>query len=165
MIDWPYAEDGVKRGDFTEQFRYPIVNTSHPRWLYITAVVVSDGSDYRPVSIRPTDEELRLIGSFHRHYIEHWYRDSWKRRMTEKPFDLDGQANGRYLVKRAEGDWGYRKMTWTHGPQFVPALGSLESLDLVALMDRIHDWGGGKVSPSWAAWKTEHADEFPAVTS
>jgi len=162
--DWPYTEDGVQQGDFTEQFRYPIVNTSHPRWCYITTVVVFGESDYRPPSLRPTDDELRIIASFHQEYIGYWYRDSWKRRMAEKPFDLDGQANGRYLIKRAEGDWAYRKMTWTSGPLFAPQFGSTETLDLIPLLDRIHDWGDGEIRPAWLKWKADHPEVFEAVT-
>lgn len=160
---WPYAEDGVKRDEFAESLRLPLVNTTHPRWCYITAVVVNpDRRDYPWIGIRPSDDELRVVASFHQEYVAHWYHESWKRRMAERPFDLDGQANGRYLIKYPHGGWGYRLMTWTAGPPLVPGPRD-EPMGLLAVLDRVHQWGSGEPSPRWQKWKADHADVFAAV--
>jgi len=171
MNDWPYGEDGVQQGDFTEQFRYPIINTSHPRWSYVTAVVVEDQqtswSTY--TTVRPTDDELRIVASFHDEYMEHWYGPreyGYRARvMNNRPFDIDGGANSRILVKRGDGDWAYRLKTWCHGPRFVPALHlGQEKHDLISLLDRIHTHGDDKPTQRWIDWKNAHPEMFASVT-
>jgi len=153
---WPYNEDGVKQGDFTEQFRFPIVSNPYPAWSYITAVVVSEEPWH---GLRPTDTELRMVASFHQEYIEHWYRDSWKALMRTRPFDIDGNANGRYLIKHRNGGWGYRLRTWRFGPAFVPQWDD-EPSDLVTVLDRVHRWGDTSLSPRWLEWKAAHPEVF-----
>lgn len=165
MADFPYTEDGVVQGAFTERFRYPVVTTTHPRWNYITAVMVDDpASPFADRSVRPTDAELLVVASFHDQYIDHWYRESYKKEMRDRPFDIDGGANGRLLVKYSHGGWGWRLRTWTYGPTLVPAKRD-DPWALVALLDRIHD-DRVMTPPSdrWAAWKAEHADVFEAVS-
>lgn len=157
--DFPYTADGVVPGDFTEQFRYPIIHTSHPRWYYVTAVVVEDSIvPWGAGSVRPTDDELRVVASFHDQYIDHWYFESYKKKMRARPFDIDGGANGRFLTKYAHGGWGYRLMSWRDGPTFVPERRE-EQGSLAAVLDRIHSVGGC-LSDRWVAWKTAHADVF-----
>lgn len=163
--DFPYTADGVKQGDFSEQYRFPIVTTSHPAWAYITAVVVADDDGW-PEAVRPTDDELRVVGSFHREYCDYWYDPSgcgWRGRVMEKrPFDIDGGANGRILIKRAEGDWAYRLRSWSIGPMFKPSLSSGgPKLDLYALLDYIHGGRDGQeVSSRWTKWKAAHPEVF-----
>src|SRR5687768_17693511 len=102
MTEWSYAEDGVKRDEFAESLRLPIISTPYPRWCYITAVMVGT-YPWEHIGIRPSDDELRVIASFHQEYLNHWYNQHWLRRMAERPFDLDGGANMVIFTKRADG--------------------------------------------------------------
>lgn len=164
IADWPYAEDGVKRDEFAESLRLPLVNTDHPYWQYVTAVVVHDDrSDgfwlYR--GVRPTDDELRAVAlGFHAEYVDYWYTPHWRERMRERPFDIDGGAVGRYLVKDPEKGWGYRKSTWIHGPRFGDT-----PLDVFGAFDRFHGVGTEWASKRWTEWKSAHPDLFLAVSS
>lgn len=154
--DWPYAEDGVERDEFAESLRLPLIDSPYPRWCYITAVVVSS-NPYLWQGIRPSDDELRAVASFHQEYVDHWYRDSWKVRMRERPFDIDGGANGRYLIKYPHGGWACKLATWRHGP--VPAQRD-EPQSLMAVLARAHSI----IPARWERWVADHADVFEAVS-
>lgn len=161
MSDWPYAEDGVREDEPTNQYRFPIIDSPYPRWRYITAVVVSNLWG----GIRPTDAELAVVASYHAEYCDHWYGPTgtgWRGRVMEKrPLDIDGGANGRYLIKSETKGWGYRKMTWIHGPVFAKDGDSPHSL--VELLDRIESYGDGPTE-RWQQWKAQHADVFAEVS-
>lgn len=153
-----YAEDGARR---VADYRWPIVSTLYPRWCYVTTLVV-DQTLWGGVV--PTDAELAVVDAFHREYMNYWYRPGWVDRMrAEHLFDVDGGANGRYLLKVADGDWRYRKASWQHGAwPFHDA----EPMDLLPLLDHIHTIGGdGEPMPRWTEWKQQHADVFAAVTA
>lgn len=161
--DWPFAEDGVKRDEFAESLRLPIIHNPYPRWCYITAVMVGE-YPWDKTSVRPTDDELRAIASFHQEYLNHWYNKRWLNRMAQKPFDLDGSANMVIFLKRPDGGFAYRKGSWNRGPEFVPERNA-EPAGLVQVMDRIHTIGDGEPMQRWTDWKTQHADVFAAVTA
>jgi len=103
-----FAEDGVMLDTRSHPYRFPIASTAYPRWCYVTAVVVGDLWG----GITPTDDELRMVASFHDEYIQNFYRESYKAELRRKyPFDVDGGANGRYLLKRESGGWSFRRAT------------------------------------------------------
>lgn len=159
--DWPYAEDGVARDEFAESLRIPLIHSPYPRWYYITAVVVAPEetiSGWR--GVRPTDGELRVVASYHEEYLTYWYRPGYLAKMRERPFDLDGGANGRYLIKYAHGGWAYRHASWRMGPCFTPGPRD-EPMGLVAVLDQEKSLS----SERWERWKSDHAEVFAAVTS
>lgn len=154
MAEWTWED--VQRDEFAESLRVPLVTSPYPSWRYITAVVVSDL--WR--GVRPSDDELRVVASFHEEYCSRWYRGGQRQKMAECPFDLDGAANGRFLVKRANGGWGFRQVSWRVGPLFSPAFDA-EPWDLVRVLDHQMSLGADR----WGAWKADHAEVFAAVTS
>lgn len=160
----PYAEDGVKADEPSNPFRFPIISNPYPRWYYITAVVV--GGELWG-GIRPTGEELAMVASWHEEYCSHWYgppHTGYRGRVLDgRPFDIDGGAVGRYLIKRADGDWAYRISTWQYGPIFQPSRDA-RPLPLVDVLDRQSGHGDGP-SKRWQAWKAEHPEIFSAVPS
>jgi hypothetical protein len=150
-----FAEDGVLRDARSHIYRFPIVSNAYPRWCYVTAVTVGDIWHGEV----PTDDELRIVASFHAEYVERWYRESYKAEMRRKyPFDVDGGANGRILIKYEHGGWGFRRSSWTQGPMFVPTFMD-EPMTLVQVLDREQSFGS-KPSESWEKWKAEHPDVF-----
>ncbi|MBP2341064.1 hypothetical protein JOF41_007318 [Saccharothrix coeruleofusca] len=156
----PFAEDGVRPDSPTQQWRFPIISHPYPRWNYITALVVHD-HEALWTAVMPSDAELAVVASFHDEYMTRWYNPGYRARMADKyPFDVDGGANGRYLLKVADGNWKYRKRTWDHGPW---PFRDDEPMDLLPLLDRIHTIGGEPM-PHWTEWKSRHADVFAAVT-
>lgn len=154
---WPYDAD---RDDPLTALRIP-VTSSWPDWAYLVAFD-------RDSRVRPTDDEAAQLVSFCQEYIHRWYNDTWKARLAERPFDIDGGANGTIFRKYADGDWGYRKRTWTMGPRFLPESPSvagrkLGPLTLAQVMDRIYEDSDHEPRPQWAQWKADHPDVFPAV--
>lgn len=160
--DWPYAEDGVARDVFCESLRLPLIGNPYPRWCYITAVVVPPPDEPGWRGVRPTDDELRVVASYHEAYCAYWYRESWKRRMAERPFDVDCAANGRYVIKYEHGGWAYRHASWREGPCFIPSRRD-EPTGLVAVLDREQTLCD-EPRPQWQQWKADHAEVFAAVT-
>lgn len=147
--------------DLAVELRVPLIADPYPRWFYVTAVVVSR-EPHLWHGLMPTDDELRVVASFNDHYRETWYRDSWKQKMRDfAPYDIDGGAVGRYLIKHKHGGWGYRKHTWQYGPCFVPEWNA-EPAGLVDVLDRCHSFVD-EPSPHWVQWKQDHADVFEAV--
>ncbi|CRK59037.1 hypothetical protein [Alloactinosynnema sp. L-07] len=160
-----FAEDGVTDDPLPLQLRVPLISNPYPRWNYLTAVVVNDQPPLW-LGLRPTDHELRMVGSFHQEYIEYWYSETWKQKMRELPFDCDGGYNSVIFIKNPNGGWGYRRRTWSGGPTFVPGP-SDEPSPLIAVMDGIHTFGSRdpQPGPRWTAWKTAHADLFGAAAA
>jgi hypothetical protein len=156
--DWPYD---ARQDDPLTALRIAVVPSSRPDWSYITAFDVSNGQ-------RPTGTEAEMIASFTREYIEHWYTATWKMRLAERPFDIDGSANGITFRKWGEDDWGYRRRTWTMGPLYVPQSPQLRAsasltigpMTLVQVMDRAHSGGEDKPHARWTAWKAAHPEVF-----
>lgn len=142
--------------ELATSLRIPFLASAHPRWYYVTGIVVSDLYG----GILPADDEVRIVASFDEEYREHWYRDSWKTRMAEfAPYDIDGGAVGRYLIKYKHGGWGYRISTWQYGPTFVP-MSRDEPAGLVSVLDRLHAHGGSEPNPRWEQWKADHPEVF-----
>lgn len=156
----PYAEDGVQNRPLSLEMRVPIITTPYPRWSYITAIVVAGWPWHE--SPEPSDDEIRMIGSFHEEYCSYWYgppHTGWRGRdMDKRLFDIDGGAVGVLFTKYPNGGWGYRLRTWQYGPTFVPRLDE-DSMPLVAVMDRKHSIGG-VVGDRWQQWKANHPEVF-----
>ena len=142
---------GVVRDEYAESLRIPLVDSAHPRWNFITSVLVGDIYD----GVRPVNAELDTIASFHQFYLDEWYAPAELNVMAEKPFDVDGGANGRILLKRADGLWAYRRRSWRLGPLFVPSL-SHRPRSLVDILDLAN-----ANSSRWSAWKTANSEYFP----
>lgn len=144
---WPYSEDGAQPDEPANRYRFPLISNPYPRWRYVTAVVVSDELW---IGQRPTDEELEIVASFHEEYCSRWYgppHTGWRGRdLDKRPFDIDGGAVGRFLIKHANGGWGYRAHTWRYGPEFVPEWTD-EPTGLVAVLDRYHAIRGNVAPP------------------
>lgn len=156
--DWPYDAD---QDDPLTKLRIPVV-ASHADWNYIVAFD-------RESTVRPDDAEAQQLASCLRYYIDSWYTESYKARLAERPFDIDGGANGMTFRKYLPGDWGYRRRTWDRGPLFVPEPPTFADrrygpLTLEQVMDRAFDNGDGDPRPGWAQWKADHADVFPGAS-
>lgn len=155
--DWPYDAD---RDDPLTALRIP-VTSSHPGWCYLVAFD-------RESAARPTEAETAMLVSFRQEYIDRWYNDSYKVRLAERPFDIDGGANGVIFRKWGDGDWGYRRRTWTVGPLYVPQNPAfpdrvLGPLTLPRLLDHIHSCGDGEPKRPWLEWKAAHPEVFGAA--
>lgn len=155
----PYdpGTDLAARHELAESLRIPLLNSPHPRWYYVTGIVVGD----LWFGTMPTDQEIRAVASFADEYRVRWYNQTWIERMQRfAPFDIDGGANGTFFFKYAHGGWAYQKASWRHGAR--PGRYD-EPMTLVAVMDRCHQWAGDEPNPKWEAWKADHADVFAAV--
>ncbi|WP_329131632.1 hypothetical protein OG552_10725 [Streptomyces sp. NBC_01476] len=106
---WPYDAD---RDDPLTTLRIPVAS-AWADWNYIVAFD-------KESAVRPDSTEARQLASCLRYYIDSWYTESYKARLAERPFDIDGGANGLTFHKYGPGDWGYRRRTWTMGPLYVP---------------------------------------------
>lgn len=161
MGKWEY--DAPKDDPLTA-LRIP-VTSSHPQWCYIVAFDVES-------AMRPSDAEAAMLVSYLSQYIDYWYNDSFKAKLAQRPFDVDGGANGVVFHKYGEDDWGYRRVSWTQGPIFWPGAphyrdwlrrkqeADLGAHSLLAVMDHIESFGDGEPSPRWVAWKDAHPEVF-----
>ncbi|MFI7691751.1 hypothetical protein ACIBQ6_21970 [Nonomuraea sp. NPDC049655] len=161
-IDWPYDAD---QNDPLTKLRIAVVGHAWPRWFYIVAF---DSGRLDDEQHRPDEHETLLLRSFLDEYIEHWYNDRWKAKMAERPFDIDGGANGVIFRKWSDNDWGYRRQSWQYGPTYVPVHPRVRDgsgpgpLTLVQVMDRIHTIGD-KLMPHWVEWKAARPEVFGKV--
>lgn len=150
-----------KQTDLATELRVPFIGSPYPRWFYVTAVVVSDDLWF---GHEPSEAEVKAIASFNDHYREHWYNERWKARMRDfAPYDIDGGAVGRYLIKHRNGGWGYRRHTWQYGPTFAPKQDA-EPQSLIAVLDLCETFVD-EPWPHWVEWKAAHADIFAAVAA
>lgn len=150
---WPY--DALQHDPLTS-LRIAPVGSAWPRWAYIAAFDTSSPQ-------RPTDTEALMLQSWLLEYIDHWYTAHWKRRLAERPYDIDGGANGVVFHKWAENDWGFRRRTWTRGPEFWPGWSPREdrvSYSLAEILDRTHSNGSEDVPKRWLDWKAAHPEVF-----
>lgn len=166
-----YREDGALWDLRLQEHHIPIVTHDSTRWSYITALVVGerDGRDFG--GIMPTDAELAMVVSWHEHYMARWYSNTYKRdrdtsqpiwwsgavaRIREKhPFDIDGDANGRYIAKFEPGGWSISHRSWQNefvGPEREPKT-------LIEALDKDESIGGEPYAP-WETWKAEHPEVF-----
>ncbi|WP_157253165.1 hypothetical protein [Nonomuraea typhae] len=157
---WPYDAD---QHDPLTKLRIAVVGHAWPRWNYIVAF---DTGRLDEELTRPTDQEAAMIVSFLEEYIGHWYNETWKDKLRQRPFDIDGGANGVTFRKWGDNDWGYRRRTWTMGPTYVPTHPRTRSIEkspgpltLLQVMDRIHTMVD-EVSPHWLEWKATHPEIF-----
>ncbi|MEV7770508.1 hypothetical protein [Kitasatospora sp. NPDC086791] len=158
---WPFGDD-ADRNDLLTAHRIAVASP-HARWNYILTF------DHESEA-RPTHTETLILASFLAEYIDHWYDTLWKKRLAERPLDVDGGANGYTFHKYGDGDWGYRQRSWRRGPMFVPVRPSfrgheyddtngLGPLTLVQVMDRIHTISKRPMQ-HWLDWKAAHPEVF-----
>lgn len=148
---------------WAKQWRIPRVTTTHPRWKYEVAVVVPDPTDrydlYR--ATEPSEDEARIIASYI-DFRRDYYREYWKAKMLERPFDVDSGTNTTILGLTPDG-WKYRRATHQHGlwplwnmpekqAEYPPT-----PAGLIALLDHINNFAG-----RWPEWKAAHPEIFPA---
>lgn len=139
---WPY--DAAQHDPLTA-LRIAVVDSPYPDWFYLVSLCVDDDQDGPWPSLRPTVDEVAILVDeleFERAY----YRQGYLDKMAARPFDIDGGFNSLTFAKRGEGDWTYRRRTWSHGPW--PVRGE-KTFDLPALLDHIHLY-----SDRWEQWKT-----------
>ena len=147
-MTWPYE---APEDDPLTALRIPVSKCSHPDWAYIVAF---DGSSPE----RPTEREALMIKAFLEEYIDNWYSETWKMRLAEHPFDIDGGANGMTFYKWGEDDWGYRQRTWTYGPLYFPGY-EMRPYSLEQILDHRHTMVD-TVSSRWLDWKAKHPEVF-----
>jgi hypothetical protein len=144
------------------------VTYSHPEWPYLV------GFDQES-AVRPTDREAAMLASYLEEYKVRWYgpdeRYGYRHKLAQRPLDADGGANGVVFHKYGEGDWGYRRRSWTQGPMFVPPSPRGREylrgqgtevpgpLTLEQTMDLAHTIVD-KIDTSWVKWKAEHPEAF-----
>lgn len=160
--DWPYDAD---QQDPLTELRIPVVGSAWPRWSYIVAF---DSGRIDSETFRPTDAEAAMLRSYLDEYIGRWYNGTWKAKLKDRAFDIDGGANGLIFRKWGEGDWAYRRQSWSMGPTYVPEHPRIREqrekpmgpLSLAQVMDRTHAHGDEKPSENWTAWKAAHPEIF-----
>lgn len=115
------------QSELATSLRVPLLTSEHPRWNYITGIVVRD-EPYFETGIMPTDDEIRAVAAHLGEYNK-YYRQSFLTAMAEfAPFDIDGSANMGYYMKRPDGFWSYRKRTWQY-PRWWPVESNPTTLD------------------------------------
>lgn len=162
--------------ELATSLRVPFIRNPWPRWFYVTAIFVDPGSPPGWHGELPTDNEVRMVASYNDCYRDYWYCDSYKAKMREfAPYDIDGGAVGRYLVKYPDGGgWAYRKHTWQYGHTFVPASPFLAGvlaeetvapLTLEQALDHERHIGTDYPDTKWIAWKAAHPEVFALAAS
>lgn len=171
---WPYDAD---RDDPLTALRIPVVSSFNPGWKYVAAYLkpVTEGPDYLQgppfgSNERPTDPEAARIASFIREYIEYWFNERYQKELAQRLLDVDSGCKTIVFIKYGPDDWGYRVVTWTYGPTFVPPPPSFREkhpdkacdgpLPLARLMDRVHAHGRGEPPERWLEWKATHPEVF-----
>jgi hypothetical protein len=170
---WPFDTD-AKQDDPLTALRIPVVTSFNPGWKYIAAYIDVDTSKYSWGSTeRPTDAEAAMIASFIKEYKHHWFRESYQRRLSERPLDVDSGCNTTVFIKYGPNDWGYRRCSWEHGPLFVPSGPNLRGtkreyvknsgpLPLEQVMDLCHTFVK-ETMPHWLKWKADHPETFSTI--
>ena len=161
-MTWKYD---APQDDPLTALRIPVVTSIYPDWHYLVALVVGEHEYALWKGVRPDEREVALLQSELAFELD-WYNASYVARMAERPFDMDGGFNGLTFIKRGEGDWAYRRRTWSIGPSLRPSLYDGEAkLDLLGVLDLVHSHGSKEyMSPRWEAWKAAHSEVFSAVT-
>ncbi|MGY0062801.1 hypothetical protein ACWY4P_40750 [Streptomyces sp. LZ34] len=163
---WPFDAD---RDDPLTKLRIPVVDSFNPEWRYVAAYLKPstgplEGPPFGSVE-RPTDAEARMIASFIEEYLQYFFRESYQRKLAQRPLDVDGGCNTTVFIKYGPDDWGYRRCSWTYGPTFAPGPpGSLSrdavgAMTLEQVMDRTHTVVGEPMQ-HWQDWKAQHPDVF-----
>lgn len=138
----------------------PVITSMYPRFCYVTAVVVSHPGitpGYGDSYVMPDAAELEMIASYHDEYVDHYYGDpayGWISRQREKhPFDIDGGANGRFLAKRGDGDWLFRRSIWD---EVIPHYQE-QPHSLMEILNRANS-----LTDRWNKWVESHPEVFTA---
>jgi hypothetical protein len=133
----------------------PLIHQEYPHWRYVTAVCVSPPGSSLNKYLMPTERELAMIVSFHEEYVEHYYGlpvyGYLKQQRDKHPFDIDGGANGRFLMKVGEDSWRMRHQSWSDA---VPEYGD-PTRTLIELMDNDYS-----LSVRWPSWKADRPEIF-----
>ena len=121
-------------------------------------------------SVLPTDQELRMLKSFMEFKIRAWYNERWAEKLLAKEFPADAGVNTLIFRKGGVWDtnkapyegWGYRRMTWTQGPMYVPdrLADDYEPPSLITVLERCLDLKHTSFGEKWTEWKSEHPDTF-----
>jgi hypothetical protein len=134
-----------------ESFGVPLDTMSPNRWWLASVDHAGE---------MPTDEELKAIRSFIDAIINvGCYSDHYAAQLSAMKLPFDSGHNTVIFRKYANGFWGYRQATWTHGPVFMPAWDSPKPLNLVQVMDRYYTIARVN-NARWTKWKDDHADIF-----
>ena len=171
---WPFGTD-AKQDDPLTELRIPVVSTFNPSWHYVAAYLgtnTDNGSNWNPPwpfasAERPTDPEAQMLVSYLLEHRSYWFgNEGYARKMDQRPLDVDSGWNTIVFIKDADGDWGYRRCSWSYGPTFVPGPPGSPSREAVGrmsleqVMDRIHSHGD-EPSARWQQWKADHPNAFP----
>ncbi|WP_329047068.1 hypothetical protein [Streptomyces sp. NBC_01422] len=168
---WPFGTD-AKQDDPLTKLRIPVVTSFNPEWKYVATFIDVDTSRYSWGSgERPTDAEAVMLASFIEEYKHHWFRESYHRKLAQRPLDVDSGCNTTIFIKYGTDDWGYRMCSWQYGPMYVPVSPKQRGgerdydkcpgpLTLEQVMDRRHTIGDGPMK-HWLDWKAQHPEVFP----
>jgi hypothetical protein len=162
---WPFGTD-ADRDDPLTLLRVPTVWTFNPMWRYVAAYIKphTENPYHWGSTERPTDAEAAMLASFIQEYLQHWFRDSYIRKLAERPLDVDSGCNTTLFVKYGPDDWGYRLASWDRGPLFVPQAPQVkdrgEPMSLERVMDRRHTIADDKPMQHWLDWKAQHPEVF-----
>lgn len=111
------ADISPQQTEYATSLRVPLLASAYPQWNYITGIVVCEGIvDH---GIMPTEDEITEVGAYLVAYRDKWLRQSFQDAMAQlAPYDIDDGANAGFYMKRPDGHWVYRKLTWTQGKRW-----------------------------------------------
>lgn len=147
----PWTYDAPQYHPLTA-LRIPVTG-AYPDFRYLVAFD-------RASAMLPSQAELRMLVSY-LDKVRSYFNDTWQAQMLSRPFDTDGGQNTIIFHKRGPGDWAYRRISWTGGPEFVPVSGPVF---LEALLDQVTHNRPDDPNPIWVKWKRDHADAFLPTT-
>lgn len=117
--------------------------------------------DARCIEITPA--EMTLVRGYTEMIVSTFYREPFRSQALEDPIGCKVSGHNTVtLLKRADGDWAYRRHTWTQGPRYmppgnVPEYDRFWPMDLPTLLRRIEtsSWGvddAARASVRWMEW-------------
>uniref|UniRef100_UPI003F4955B4 hypothetical protein n=1 Tax=Pseudonocardia sp. CA-138482 TaxID=3240023 RepID=UPI003F4955B4 len=154
----PYDPEDIspRQIELATRLRVPFITTPYPSWNYVIAIVVSS-PPHLWHGLVPTEDEVRVVAAYNDQYREYWYDAWWKQRMSDfAPYDIHGGTIGRYLIKRPDGGWAYRRRSWRYEPEFMPEWDA-EPLPLGPVLDLDRN-------SLWLKWKAKHPEIVAAVS-
>jgi hypothetical protein len=126
-------------------------------------LAATSDSPYVALSTRsqtPSDRELELIRAWCEFGLRRSFKPFYADQVLAAPLPLVTGINSVILLKRSDDDWGYRRTSFTVGPQFFPAPpGYGEAVDLCGLFDVIEN-RMAEPDPEWEAFKAERPQLF-----
>lgn len=126
-----------KQTEHATALRIPFLTSSHPRWNYITGIVVERNNI--DIGTVPSEAEVEQVGAWLQRYNRYYNQQFLDAMRAFAPFDIDGGANLGYLMKRGEDDWFYRKRSWRHGWRPLPHAAESQPMSLTAILERCFD--------------------------